>query len=221
MSGGGARRSPERASVSDGRSDASYATASPQGGALILIAGPSGAGKDTLIDAARIHFRPNPLFVFLERVITRADQTGEKHAAVSEADFSRMAQDGGFFLAWEAHGLRYGIPASARQDLASGMTVVVNVSRHVIEEARRKWPRTHVLYVTAAKEVRRERLIGRGRETAESIAKRLERADGYADAEAAWITRIDNSGDLAGGVARFVAAMERAANASGANGAAP
>ncbi|NJM34591.1 MAG: phosphonate metabolism protein/1,5-bisphosphokinase (PRPP-forming) PhnN [Rhodomicrobium sp.] len=185
---------------------------------LILIAGPSGAGKDTLLDAARAHFKDRPEYVFSERVITRADQTGEKHEAVSEAAFSRMAGEGAFFLAWEAHGLSYGIPASVLDDLAAGKTVIVSVSRHAIGEARRKWARTHVLYITAAKQVRRQRLIVRGRESEERIAERLERADIYGRIEAAWITRLDNSGDLASGIARFIAAIERASNASGPRG---
>lgn len=184
------------------------------GGTLILVVGPSGAGKDTLIDAARSHFESDKTIVFPRRCITRDDQSGEQHAALSKTDFARREKEGGFFLCWRAHGLEYGIAAEVREQLSAGNTVVLNISRRVIREAREKWPRTHVIQVTARPDVLRERLLGRGRETTEIIGQRLERAGELRLAEAEWLSELDNSADLAGAVAKFTALISRLARSN-------
>jgi ribose 1,5-bisphosphokinase len=90
---------------------------------------------------------------------------------------------------------------------------VLNASRRIVEEARRKWPRTHVIQVTARPEVLRARLLARGRETADGIGRRLERAGEIRLSEADWLTDLDNSGDLATGAARFTALLSQLAGA--------
>ncbi|WP_210191740.1 MULTISPECIES: phosphonate metabolism protein/1,5-bisphosphokinase (PRPP-forming) PhnN [Rhodomicrobium] len=172
-------------------------------GRLILVAGPSGAGKDTLIDAARSVFRHDPSVVFWERVITRDDQTGERHRVVSEAEFARIAEAGGFFLAWQAHGLHYGITAEIVGALEAGKTVIMNISRRAVGEALAKWPNTQVVLVTARPEVLRLRLQARGRETDAAIGQRLERAAQIQIPAADRVRVLDNSGALDDGIAAF------------------
>jgi ribose 1,5-bisphosphokinase len=184
-----------------------------EGGTLVLVVGPSGAGKDTLLNAARAHFDGDKSIVFARRFITRDNQIGEQHAAISKADFARLEAEGGFFLCWRAHGLEYGIGAEVLETLAAGHSVVLNVSRRIIGEARQKWPRTRVIQVTARPDVLRARLLARGRETADGIGRRLERASEISLAPAEWLSELDNSGDLASGAARFTALISRLASA--------
>src|SRR3954452_5276441 len=126
---------------------------------LVLVVGPSGAGKDTLLDAARQALADDTRFRFVRRVITRpADAGGEAHEAVTEAEFA--ARD--FALQWQAHGLRYGIPAEAIEER---VVAVANVSRTVIAEAARRF-RVRVIEVTAPPDVLASRLASRGREDA-------------------------------------------------------
>ncbi len=204
MSGAQERESPEP--VTSAGCEAVPACA----GVLILVAGPSGSGKDTLISEARRHFHSHAQVVFCERIITRADQTGEAHLALSRDDFTRAESEGGFFLSWDAHGLRYGVPAEIEGALRAGKSVVVNVSRRAVAEARAKWPRTFLIHVTARPDILRARLTARGRETPQAIEERLARGGPLETPEAGWAGEIDNSGALAPAANRFIALIEEA-----------
>jgi ribose 1,5-bisphosphokinase len=173
-------------------------------GTLVLVVGPSGAGKDSLIAGARLALAHDPGFVFPRRFITRPeDAGGEDHVAVDAAAFARLRERPGFFLSWRAHGLDYGISATAAADLAAGRTVVVNVSRTVLDEARARYRPILVVAVTAPVEILGARLAGRGRESESDIAERLSRA-GLAPPGGADVVPLANDGPLAAATARFV-----------------
>lgn len=175
-----------------------------QSGVLVLVAGPSGAGKDTLIYAAQQSLAGNPDYVFPVRTVTREEQIGEDHVYVPQQEFEQLRADGRFFLSWDAHGLSYGVPISALLDLEAGRTVVVNVSRRIIAEARAKWSNTHVISVVVAAESLRDRLRSRGRENEAEIEERVRRAfdPSCAIPEPAHV--LDNSGDLSATVTQFI-----------------
>lgn len=174
-------------------------------GTLHLVVGPSGAGKDTLIDAARLA-RPDLLVPC--RVITRpAEAGGEVHEAMAPEAFRAAAEAGAFALHWHAHGLDYGIPAAAAAALAQGRPVLANVSRTVIDAARVQFAPVRVLFVTAPVAVLAERLAARGREAPEAIAERLARAP-MAPPQGPDVHIVDNGGDLDTGIAAFLAALE-------------
>lgn len=176
----------------------------PGAGVLYLVIGPSGAGKDTLIDAARSR-RPDILFT--RRAITRpADAGGEDHIAMTEAEFEAAEAGGAFSVSWRAHGLAYGLPVAIEQALAEGRHVVANGSRRAIDAARARFPKRRVLLVTAATEVLAQRLAGRGRESAEAIAERL-RGAGAFTIEGDDVVIVDNGGGLEEGVDAFLAAL--------------
>lgn len=184
----------------------------PEPGRLFLVVGPSGAGKDSLIDIAKKTLPPETV-VFPARVITRpADAGGEAHVAVDDAAFDEMTNAGAFALAWRAHDLRYGIPAAIGDDLAAGRDVVVNVSRGVLDQARALFPGVTILSVTAVPDVLWARLKGRGREEPEMLKRRLERAAAFSP-QGPDVVEIDNSGDLDEAGRAFCAAI--AATGSG------
>ena len=176
-------------------------------GALVLVVGPSGAGKDTLIAAARATLDGDASFVFPRRVVTRhAVAALEDHDTLGPDDFAAARDAGAFALDWQAHGLSYGIPASICDDMAAGRVVIVNTSRAVVTEAMRRFPACRVVVVTARTEVRAARLAGRGRETAADVAQRLEREGAPVPAGIDPVV-IDNSGSLPAGIAAFVGAL--------------
>jgi ribose 1,5-bisphosphokinase len=187
---------------------ASHPGAPVRPGTLIAVVGPSGVGKDSLIAGARAAFEASSGVVFARRLITRpADEAGENHLPVSVADFDRLQASGAFAVSWEAHGLRYGVPAAVLDDLAAGRIVVVNGSRSALDRFQAVFPRLLVVNVTARPEVLGARLAARGRENKDEIAARLERAVDPLP-ENFDVVAIDNSGPLDEGVQKLVSLLK-------------
>ncbi len=178
-------------------------------GRLVLVVGPSGAGKDSLINAARLEFSNEPDFVFPRRVITRqAVHTSEDHDALSPEDFAVAVARGEFFLEWRAHGLQYGLPQSISAALRENKIVIVNVSRTIIAKAAELWPETHVILVTARPEILAARVAARQRSEDGDIQKRISRAVDLLP-QSLPTTTIHNDGALATAVEKFCAALKR------------
>ena len=173
-------------------------------GTFFLVVGPSGAGKDSVMRGARDVLADDDRFVFARRTITRpASAGGEDHIDSTVENFSAIDTAGGFCLSWQAHGLNYGIERAYANDIAARRCVVANVSRSVIDVARRRFPRVRIINVTAPRHVLAERLAARGRESAADIRKRLERADEFLPQGADVIT-VRNAGSLTDSVKVFV-----------------
>lgn len=162
-------------------------------GRLIAVVGPSGVGKDTVMEAMA---KAEPSLGLIRRVITRpATSGGEVFDGVSEATFQTMKRDGAFALSWTAHGLSYGIPKTVDACLASGRDMLVNLSRGVLAQAQSRFPGLIVLALTADPDVLANRLATRGREDQTDIAARLARV-GAGVPDGIKPTIIDNSGAL-------------------------
>ena len=178
-----------------------------QHGTFFLVVGPSGAGKDTLLQAARERLDGDSLFYFPERLITRpTDAGGEDHVPVTDDQFEEMRANGQLLLHWQAHGLCYGIPAAAGDALGHGRNVVVNVSRSVLTEARRRYHPVRILAIQVPPDILKARLLARGREGAADVERRLQRAAAF-DVTGDDVTLIQNEGSLETTVGRFLAAL--------------
>ncbi|MFU1478257.1 phosphonate metabolism protein/1,5-bisphosphokinase (PRPP-forming) PhnN [Roseovarius sp. C7] len=138
-------------------------------GALVAVVGPSGAGKDTVLDAA---CRAAPWLVRAKRVITRdEDKGGEDHIGVGHEAFDAGLAAGAFLFHWEAHGLRYAVPVSVLAALKEGKTVLFNGSREALPEIMETYPALRVVVITTDRATLSRRLEERGRETAQEIEK--------------------------------------------------
>ena len=168
-------------------------------GVLVLVVGPSGAGKDTLMDAARAGLAADPRYRFARRLITRPAMAGaEDHDSCDETGFREIEAQGGLALSWQAHGLSYGIPAAELAGIGTGGVVIVNVSRAAIATAERLAERVVVVNITAPPVVLAKRLAARGRESEADIAARLSREAPLATERAA-LRRIVNDRSIAEG----------------------
>jgi ribose 1,5-bisphosphokinase len=175
-------------------------------GRLVLVVGPSGAGKDTLLKGARAACAYDPAVVFPRRVVTRPKSDAEDHDTIDAVAFERAADDGAFALWWHAHGNGYGIPSSIDRDIRAGRTVVCNVSRTVVDAARERYGFVTVVEITAPEQVLQSRLASRQRVSDGNIAERIERSAEVERLYAADIV-IRNIGRPDGGVRRLIRAI--------------
>ena len=183
-------------------------------GTFFFVVGPSGAGKDSLIDGARAALDDD--YVFARRVITRPDgSAGEAHEGVTEAEFARRQRSGEFLVTWDAHDLCYGLPRSLMLELERGRNVVANGSRGVIAELAARLPRFVVIVVTAPHDVLARRIAARGRESGDQVASRVARAGAPVPPHVPCIT-VSNDSTLEAGTARFVEALRNRTRASAA-----
>jgi phosphonate metabolism protein PhnN/1,5-bisphosphokinase (PRPP-forming) len=181
----------------------------PDGRRLVLVVGASGVGKDSVLDGARVIFSADSRVVFVRRVITRPTGSGgEDHIAATPEEFAAHA----FAIHWTANGLAYGLPRRMDDDLAAGRLVVANVSRQVLDEARRRYPGLTVCEVTASAPALRARLAARGRESPAEIEARLARVG--APTVGHDVVSIANDGALADAVAAFVRLIDQLLPAS-------
>ncbi|VVE07334.1 phosphonate metabolism protein/1,5-bisphosphokinase (PRPP-forming) PhnN [Pandoraea iniqua] len=180
-------------------------------GIFFFVVGPSGAGKDTLIDGARACLANSDRYVFATRTITRAgDAPGEAHIGVTEAEFAARDAAGAFLVTWQAHGLHYGLDAGLRDVLAQGRHVVANGSRAILPKLIGRVQRLIIVEVSAPVEVLAARIAGRGRETPEQIAARLARTVTAYPAGVP-LVRVSNDSTSDVGIARFTAALQACA----------
>jgi ribose 1,5-bisphosphokinase len=144
-------------------------------GRLIVVVGPSGAGKDTLLGLAKADCADDRDIVFPRRVVTREASSSEDNEQQSRDAFREALERGDFAVHWEAHGHSYALRREIDGDIRAGRTVVVNVSRTVIDELRRRYADVTVVAITAPPDVLAERLAMRARSSDGLIEQRLRR----------------------------------------------
>jgi ribose 1,5-bisphosphokinase len=171
-------------------------------GRLVLVVGPSGAGKDTLLGLAQAALTEDDNVVFVRRLVTREASTFENNEQVTPEAFQAGKAAGAFAIDWEAHGLCYALPRAIDKDIRAGRNVVANISRTVIPALRAAYADVVVISITAPPEVLAARLAARGRASDGTIGDRLRRsvettgADvtinnvGTAEAHAAELVRV-------------------------------
>jgi ribose 1,5-bisphosphokinase len=174
-------------------------------GRLVLVVGPSGAGKDTVLTAAKAACAGNPDIVFPHRIVTRPVSPDEDHESLDSEAFDSALQSGTFAFWWEAHGLKYAVPLSAEAHVRAGRTVVCNVSRGLVEGLRERYANVLCVAVTVPEDVLAVRLAQRGRNSDGPLQARIERNNLYA--EFCSDAFIDNGGDVKDAVAALVALL--------------
>ncbi len=180
-------------------------------GCVIVILGPSGSGKDSLLSHAREQLGARRDIRFIRRAITRpAHEESEDFLSLTEEAFEAAVQSGRFCFHWQANGLRYGLPDSMKGFVADGGLAVVNGSRAAYPEMGAIFPCLRSVLVRVDGSVLRERLRLRGREDVAEIEARITRAEAYLDAIEPDAV-IDNSGPLERSGEAFAAYLRKTA----------
>lgn len=149
-------------------------------GTLIVISGPSGVGKGTVVDML---LKRLPGAVLSVSCTTRAPREGEKNGKsyffISKETFLKMIDEGGFLEYSNHFENYYGTPRFfVEQKLAEGCDVILEIDVDGAKHIRDEFPDALLLMITPPSReelVRRLRL--RGTEDEVLIEKRLQRAD--------------------------------------------
>lgn len=165
-------------------------------GPLILVVGNSSSGKDSIISGVIEKYPPNKKKIFSpRRYITRPPSENEKNYSISLEEFNEMDKNGKFSLSWRIYGLCYGVPIEIDEYLEKGHSVIVNVSRMIVDDAKSIYENIKVIFIEVPLDITISRLKERGRETGPLIQQRIERAKAHQTFKAADLI-VDNSGTL-------------------------
>lgn len=150
-------------------------------GKLIVISGPSGAGKTSICKAL---LRDLPSAVWSVSVTTRpprpGEVSGESYEFIAAQEFARREAASELLESAAYVGHRYGTPRKPVEEaLSRGMNVVLEIDVQGGKQIAAKMPDSIRIFVLPPNlESLRARLEGRKTEAAEQLATRLAEADG-------------------------------------------
>ncbi len=146
-----------------------------KGGRLVVVSGPSGAGKTSVCRALKKY----PGVVFSVSATTRPQRPGERDGVdyhfVSREEFERRVADGEFVESAQYGDYHYGTPrAPMVEALAAGEVFVLEIDVQGTRQLRDAGVEGLFLFVVPpGKDVMRQRLIDRGTDSADEIEQRL------------------------------------------------
>jgi guanylate kinase len=146
-------------------------------GLLFVVSGPSGAGKDTLVEALRAQM---PRLRYSVSATTRANRPGEREGEhyffLGRDEFERRRSEGGFLEWKEYNGELYGTPRDfVGKTLAEGYDLVMKPEVNGALATKSAFPDAVLIFLVPDRFTHlRDRLLARRTETNEEIAGRLE-----------------------------------------------
>ena len=150
----------------------------PNKGLLVIVSGPSGVGKSTIVNAM-----VDRLDAILSRSMTTRpmgpnDIDGEHYNFISERDFKDLVKLGQMLEYAQVYDNLYGTPAEpVEQALAEGETVILEIDVQGANQVKQRMPDAiGILIEPPSDEVLLERLRSRKREDEDIIQKRFSRA---------------------------------------------
>lgn len=168
---------------------------------IVLIVGPSGVGKDTLIKGAKKVLKNDVNFV--KRYITRKPDKSEKNFYLDDYAFEILKHNSFFASTWNAHGNAYGI---AKNTIKNGLNII-SISRSKVKDFEKLYYDVHTINISVPREELKNRLLFRKRESLEEIEKRLNRS--YEDISAKNLIEFDNSADIKKSCEKFIELLKK------------
>ena len=151
------------------------------GAMLVIISGPSGVGKDTIIDALRRRHH-DPEYHYVVTCTTRAKRPGEvdgiDYHFLDRATFAARRKAGEFLEANDVHGNWYGTPRTqVREALAEGRDVILKIDVQGAQVVKEKVPGALLIFlIPPSLEDLFQRLLSRATETADELELRQQNA---------------------------------------------
>ncbi|MEA5550832.1 guanylate kinase [Anabaena cylindrica UHCC 0172] len=164
-------------------------------GKLIVLTGPSGVGKGTLM---RSLLQRHPELYYSVSVTTRSprpgETNGENYYFISRNDFEELVAQGEFLEWAEFAGNYYGTPrAAVLNHIQSGKLVMLEIELEGARQIRASFPSAHSIFILPPSFSELEKRIrGRGQDLEEAIARRLRRAEEEIKAADEFDTQIVN-----------------------------
>lgn len=182
---------------------------SPASGKLIVLTGPSGAGKGTLLKQL---LQEHPELYVSISATTRQPRPGEVHGQhyyfYDRSKFDEMVSDGQFLEWAEFSGNCYGTPRGpVAEKIASGKTVILEIELEGARQVRASFPEAYRIFIMPPSfEELESRLRGRGTETDDVVARRMQRAKDEIAAASEFDVQIVND-DLKKAVAELASVV--------------
>jgi len=171
-------------------------------GYLILVVGNSGSGKDTIIKEVILK-NPHLKLKAPKRYVTRTPSVDEENIFLTDEEFRQKSKQHEFAIEWEIYGLKYAVPIEINDWLKNGYFVIINVSRNVVDQTKKKYQNCRVIFIDVPFEIILKRLVERGREEKAVLEERIARAkQNQKFPQADFI--VDNSGKLESSVNQFL-----------------
>lgn len=159
-------------------------------GLLIVVSGPSGAGKGTICDALRERF---PNIQYSISMTTREPRPGEKDGInyyfTDNSHFESLLEEDAFLEHAKVYDHYYGTPKKyVYQMLSQGSHVMLEIDIQGAMQVKEKYPQGVFIYIVPpSRDVLEKRLRGRHTDSDEVIAARLAKARN----ELEWIDKYD------------------------------
>lgn len=145
-------------------------------GKLFVVSGPSGVGKGTLVGKLKDRDDVWVSVSATTRAPREGEQEGREYFFMSREEFLSKADEGGFIEWAEYSGNCYGTPADkVEEQLEAGRNVILEIEVQGALQVKEKLPEAKLVFIEPpSMEVLEKRLRGRGTESEDAIARRLD-----------------------------------------------